>query len=168
MLLPTVVRKIIEAYGMDMALCEELQKTKVHGQSIRDGDAEFCVPLIELGFTFSMLYKSKPQQLCEILTRMSYTGFLDTEALVKLLLKTESFWHGRSGWWCMNKLEEIFTKRCKIWSDIGIDSVGGDRELIRKWINASRYLKATQCFAFDVYMYEETKDDWLIGPTEPF
>ena len=161
------IQNLIEAYAMDMALCEESQKTKINGQSIRNCDAEFCVELMDLGFGFNSLYKSTPEQLCKALILMSYTGSIDTEALVKILLKTESFWHGRSGWWCMKKLEETFNKRCKIWSDIGIDSVGGDRELIRKWIRASRYLKATQYFAFEMFEYEETKDDWLIGPTDP-
>ena len=156
---------MIEAYGMDMALCEELQKTKINRQSIRNGDAEFCVGLItHMGFGFRTLYNSTPKQLSGTLLLMDYEASLDLNELMNILWKTGAYWEKSTGGWCMKKLEEMFHKRCKIWWDIGIDEYWGDRVLIGKWIRASRYMVVGQSFAAEMFDYEETRDDYLIGP----
>ena len=161
-MLPKAIRNLIEAYGMDMALCEELQKTKLNRQAIRNGDAEFCVGMItRMGFGFQSLYKATPEELGSRLYEMDFKGTLDLNKLLKIWWKTNVYWEKHTGGWCMKKLEEIFDKRCKIWNDIGINQYWGDRKLIGKWIAASKFMVVGQYFACEVSSFH---DDQLIGP----
>ena len=164
---PTEIRRIIETYGMDMALHEEMNKIKINKKLLHDADAEFTLNLFNIGINFGDVYDLNyldANIVAFTLRENQLRGVLDQEDIVKALINTEPHWSRTTAGWCMNHLEKMFYKRCQLWWNIGISEYWGDRELIGKCIAASAYMTTTQEFGWEMSEYQQTLDDYLIGP----
>ena len=165
---PKAIQNIIETYAMDMALCEEMEKIKIKSNIRRLGDITFLVKLMEkTHIDLISLDNADSTLLVHAMLQMVLDGSLRMEEVVQVINESSHDWNVSPAGWCVNNLEDMYYKRCLLWEKIGIEQYWADRRLIRKWIKASKYLKATQYFCFELMEHEEkTIDDYLIGPMD--
>jgi len=156
---PKAVQNLIEAYGMDMAFCEEQQKSTVNKRLLGVAELRFKWNLVMIGVDPHLVDLLTTEQLVHLIGRD-----ISPDDVAKVLLKTQPIYNKTAVGWCMKGLDELWYRRCKLWWDIGILPCNGDRELIRRWIRSSSYWRATQEFCVEVHEYVEKIDDYLIGP----
>lgn len=144
-MLPTPVRKIIEAYGMDMAMHEEMQKIIVSDWLIRRADAYF---------------------LSQVMYHTMQQGSLNTDQLVQILVKSAPKWDKTTAGWCLNRIREMYYERHMLWVDLGFEMYLGSRPLIGTFLKKSKFLDFQLQFCEELWDYKERKDDYLIGPDE--
>ena len=143
-MLPKCIQNLIETYAMDMSLHEELSKTKINKRLLREADSIF--------FT----------EIDPIFTE----GRMSIEKLVQTLDNVRPKWDKTAAGWCLERLEDMYLKRCQLWWGIGIQEFCGDRQLIGQWIDASAFWQTANHFIEQLMEYEETRDDYLIGPID--
>ena len=149
-MLPKEIGNLIEAYAQDMALYEELRKTKVNHYVIKKFDRMFYDELIwAIPFFYDVWCESSGPQVAGILQEMVRNNELCISVLLKICINLDDYWKNGPGHWCIIKLWNMDNKRRKIWNDIGISCSEDDNQILKKWFRKSRYL------AIDTSFYEQ-------------
>ena len=162
---PKDVQNIIEAYGLDMGLCDETSSRKLPSDILRRSDTVFIVKVMErTHLDYFALENLDTDTFSLYLLRAVQRGLLEEEEVLNMINESMPHWDRTAAAWCFNNFEAIYLRRCQFWWNIGIEVYWGDREIIKQYLKKSKLLQAGQHFAFELFELEETKDDYLIGP----
>ena len=167
---PQDVQNLIEAYAMDMAIYEELRKTKVNYNIVKRIDGIFYEELSSLmPFCYHAWSEKTPKELADIFQEMH----IDNEYILTILMHTcfhiqFDFWDDQTGDWCLSKLCQMEGKRRQIWNDIGIcccdfEETAGNEQFIKKWVDASKYLTIDDSFDTQFMTYIKTQSGYSSG-----